>query len=416
MRASCSLFASRLFRQSSLNVAWNRTLSTSTAAETDTEVLVIGAGVVGLAVARQLAIAGREVLLLDAEKNFGTGQSSRNSEVIHAGIYYPQGSLKAQMCVEGRKLLYEYCSQREIPHRRLGKLIVATTDAQLPALQKLQTNAALNGVTDLKYLTSDQVKAIEPNVFCRSALLSTSTGIIDSHSLMAAFLEDFESAGGIVAFNSRVIRGVVGGNNNKCTVQDVGSGEEISITSQFLVNAAGIFAQNVAFTLQDLPKMSIPELFIAKGNYFAFSPPQPSASKAFKFNHLIYPIPDPGTAGLGVHLTLDLAGSIRFGPDVEYLPSGTNPASINYAVDPERGPLFEAAARSFFPDLPSGSLVPGYSGVRPKIVGPGQPAGDFLVAGPSQHGVPGVVSLFGIESPGLTSSCALAKYVERQLM
>jgi L-2-hydroxyglutarate oxidase LhgO len=268
----------------------------------------------------------------------------------------------------------------------------------------------------LKYLTSDQVKAIEPTVFCRSALLSPSTGILDSHSLMAAFLEDFESAGGTVAFNSRVIRGVVGGNNNECTVQDVGSGETISITSRYVVNAAGIFAQNVASALQGLPKMSIPELFLAKGNYFAFSPPQPSASKAFKFNHLIYPIPEPGTAGLGVHLTLDLSGAIRFGPDVEYLPPGTNPANINYAVDPERGPLFEEEARSFFPDLPSGSLVPGYSGVRPKIVGPGQPAGDFLVAGPSHHRIRGVVSLFGIESPGLTSSLALAKYVERQLI
>lgn len=431
MRAVCSSFPARLFKQTPTTSLLNRTFSAGAGAETDTEVLVIGAGVIGLAIARQLASAGRDVLLIDAAQSFGSEISSRSSEVIHAGIYYPKNSLKAQMCVKGRHLMYEYCSQREIPHRRLGKLLVATTEAQIPALQKLQTNAALNGVDDLKWLTSEQVEALEPNISCVSAVLSPSTGIIDSHSLMASLLDDFESAGGTVAFNSKVERGIVGekNKNGRCTtvVRDVGGGELISITSRFVVNAAGLHAQNVASTLEGLPKESIPELFLAKGNYFVFSPPPPQMKTTSmmksppltpeipKFNHLIYPIPEPGTAGLGVHLTLDLSGGIRFGPDVEYLPQKTHPEKIDYAVDPERGPFFEAAARSFFPDLPQGSLVPGYSGVRPKVSGPGHPAADFIVAGPSVHGVGGVVNLFGIESPGLTSSLALAKLVERQL-
>jgi 2-hydroxyglutarate dehydrogenase len=427
MRAFPAKLAARLFKQ----CPFNKTLSTSATVETDTEVLVVGAGVVGLAIARQLAIAGRDVIIVDAAKSFGTETSSRSSEVIHAGLYYPKDSLKAHMCVQGKRLMYEYCTQREIPHRRLGKLLVATTEAQFPALQKLKTNAALNGVEDLQWLTSDQVKHLEPNISCISALLSPSTGIVDSHSLMAALLEDFESAGGTVAFNSKVESGIVGENsteNGKCTskctvvVKDVGSGEVISITSRYLINSAGLHAQNVAFSLKGLPNKSIPELFLAKGNYFVFSPPpQPTRSgtpkiRKFKFNHLIYPIPEPGTAGLGVHLTLDLSNGIRFGPDVEYLPPGTNPETIDYSVDPSRGSVFEEAARSFFPELPEGSLVPGYSGVRPKVVGPGQPAGDFIVAGPSVHGIDGVVNLFGIESPGLTSSLALAKLVERELV
>jgi L-2-hydroxyglutarate oxidase LhgO len=422
MRAHWITIAARLLKQTPFTCASKRTLSASAAAETDTEVLVIGAGVVGLAIARQLATAGRDVFLLDAARSFGTGQSSRNSEVIHAGIYYPQGSLKTQMCVQGKNLLYEYCSQKDIPHRRLGKLIVATTEAQIPALQKLQTTAQLNGVTDLQWLTSDHVKALEPNISCISALLSPSTGIIDSHSYMAALLHDFESAGGTAVFNSKVEGGIVGEksivngkSSSKCTVQvrDISSGEITPITSRFLVNAAGLHAQTIASTLEGLPKESIPPLFLAKGNYFSFSPT--SSSTNFKFNHLIYPIPEPTTAGLGVHLTRDLSGGIRFGPDVEYLPPGSNPDKINYSVDPGRGPLFETAARSFFPNLPKGSLVPGYSGIRSKVVGPGQSAGDFIVAGPSQHGIAGVVNLFGIESPGLTSSLALAKLVEREL-
>jgi len=434
MRAVCSSILARLFKQTPNVSLLNRTLSTSAAAVTDTEVLVIGAGVIGLAIARQLASAGREVLLIDAAQRFGSEISSRSSEVIHAGIYYPKNSLKAQLCVEGRQLMYEYCSKREIPHSRLGKLLVATTEAQIPALQKLQNQAALNGVNDLEWLTSEQVRALETNISCISAVLSPSTGIVDSHSLMAALLEDFESSGGTVAFNSKVQGGIVGKKNKNgiCTslVRDVGGGEVTSITSRCVVNAAGLHAQNVASTLEGLPKESIPELFIAKGTYFVFSPPSPQVKtatiisspppsplppKSFKFNHLIYPIPEPGTAGLGVHLTIDLSGGIRFGPDVEYLPLGTHPEEINYAVDPGRGSFFEAAARSYFPDLPQQSLVPGYSGVRPKLVGPGRPAADFMVAGPSTHGVTGLVNLFGIESPGLTSSLALANLVEREL-
>jgi L-2-hydroxyglutarate oxidase LhgO len=435
MWAVCSSIRAGL-KRTPITSLLTRTLSTGAVAETDTEVLVVGAGVIGLAIARQLASAGRDVLIIDAAQRFGSEISSRSSEVIHAGIYYPKNSLKAQLCVEGKQLMYEYCTQREVPHRRLGKLIVATTEAQIPALRKLQKNSAINGVDDLKWLTSEQVRALEPNIFCLSAVLSPSTGIVDSHSLMAALLEDFESSGGIVALNSKFERGIVGKKNKNgiftTVVRDVGGGEETSITSRFIVNAAGLHAQKVASTLEGLPRESIPELFLAKGTYFVYSPsisqiqttttttitpsPPPLLSpRVFKFNHLVYPIPEPGTAGLGVHLTLDLSGGIRFGPDVQYLPSRTNPDEINYAVDPGRGSFFEAAARSFFPDLPQGSLVPGYSGVRPKVVGPGYPAADFIVAGPAVHGVAGLVNLFGIESPGLTSSLALAKLVEREL-
>ena len=416
MRAAISI-AQLLFRRASFPHL-PRTFSATASPETDVEVLVIGAGVVGLAVARQLAASGRDVLLVESAGRPGTETSSRNSEVIHAGIYYPPGSLKAKLCVQGKHLLYDYCNKHGIPHRRCGKMLVATTEAQLPKLQELQDNAVKNNVADLQWLTASEAKFLEPEVSCVGALLSPSTGILDSHSFMTSLHTEFESFGGTSAFYSKVVTGDVSKVVKKAVIKDIGAGANASdgdgpgsittITARYVINAAGLYAQRVASSLKGLPVSSIPPLHLAKGNYFLLRGRAP-------FQHLIYPMPEPGVAGLGVHLTLDLSGGARFGPDVEWIRPGTNPEDIDYAVDPGMGPAFEAAARTFFPGLASGALDPGYSGVRPKITGPGEPAGDFVISGPAVHGVPGVVSLYGIESPGLTASLALAAEVERCL-
>lgn len=416
MRAAKTV-AQLLFQRASC-LPLPRTLSTLATPETDVEVLVIGAGVVGLAIARQLAKSGRDVLLIEAAGRPGTETSSRNSEVIHAGLYYPPGSLKAKLCVRGKELLYDYCSQHEIPHSRCGKMLVATNKAQLPKLRDLQQNAAANGVTDLQWLTASEAQTLEPQVLGLCALLSPSTGILDSHSFMTSLQSEFENLGGTIAFYSQLLGGDVSKPVKTAVIKDrgdndsdTGGGEEATITTvtaRYVINAAGLYAQRVATSLKGLPPASIPPLHLAKGNYFLLKGRAP-------FKHLIYPMPEPGVAGLGVHLTLDLSGGARFGPDVEWISPGSNPEDIDYAVDPGRGPAFEAAARTFFPSLGHGALDPGYSGVRPKVVGPGQPAGDFIIAGRAMHGVPGVVSLFGIESPGLTASLALAEEVEKCL-
>ena len=363
------------------------------------DAVVIGAGVVGLAVARELAVSGREVVILEAEDAIGTHTSSRNSEVIHAGIYYPKGSLKARACVEGRTLLYEYCVAHGVPHRRSGKLIVAADDSQLPELETIQKKAHANGVTDVVWMTRAQALALEPELSCVAALYSPSTGIIDSHALMLAYLGDAEAHGTMLALKSPLERVEV---RDDGFVLHVSASEPIK--SSLLVNSAGLRAPTVAKKMEGYRAELAPPEYYAKGNYYSLGRRSP-------FSRLVYPIPEPG--GLGVHVTLDLAGQARFGPDVEWIEriGGRD----DYAVDPRRAERFYAAIRRYWPALPDGSLLPGYSGIRPKTAGPKEPAPDFDIQGPRRHGIAGLVHLFGIESPGLTASLALAKAVLAQL-
>ena len=355
---------------------------------------VIGAGVIGLAVARALAAQGREVLILEAENAFGTGISARNSEVIHAGIYYPAGSLKACFCVAGRALLYDYCAERGIAHRRCGKLIVAADEAQRERLDHIAAAAAANGVGDLRRLTRDEARALEPALECRAALLSPSTGIIDSHALMLSLLGDAERDSAVLAVNSPVTVGEIATDG---IVLEVGSGDEaMRLKAATVVNCAGLGAQGVAHGLRGLPGETVPPLHYAKGNYYSLAGRAP-------FARLIYPVPE--AAGLGVHLTLDLGGQARFGPDVEWIDA------IDYTVDPKRAEAFYAEVRRYWPQLPDGALLPAYAGIRPKPHAPDAAARDFLVSGPTEHGVPGLVNLYGIESPGLTACLALAEHV-----
>jgi L-2-hydroxyglutarate oxidase LhgO len=353
---------------------------------------VIGAGVVGLAVARALALAGREVIVLEAEGAIGTGTSSRNSEVIHAGIYYPAGSLKARLCVEGKHLLYNYLGQRSLPHRRCGKLIVATSSAQVAQLDGIVAKAKANGVEDLVLLTRDEARAREPQIECVAALLSPSTGIVDSHALMLSLQGDLEGAGGMLALKSGVARA-------RCEVDGIllTSEDGTLLRCRSVVNAAGLWAPRLARRFEGLPDSAVPHDYFAKGNYFTLTGRAP-------FNHLIYPVPE--AAGLGVHLTLDLGGQAKFGPDVQWVAS-----EDDLVVDPARGDAFYAEVRKYWPALADGALAPGYAGIRPKISGPGEPAADFMIEGPSSHGVAGLVNLFGIESPGLTSSLAIGRQV-----
>jgi len=355
------------------------------------DAVVIGAGVVGLAVARALALAGREVVILEGEDAIGTHTSSRNSEVIHAGIYYPKGSLKARSCVAGKELLYEYCVSHGVPHRRCGKLIVATDGKQLEELKSIQKKAHANGVTDVVWMTRAQALALEPELHCVAALYSPSTGIIDSHALMLAYLGDAEAKGAMLALKSPL---------ETCEVVADGFVVQENIHAKTLVNSAGLKAPSVAKAIKGYPAEKAPGEFYAKGNYYSLNRKNP-------FSRLVYPVPEPG--GLGVHVTLDLAGQARFGPDVEWI------EKIGYDVDPRRADRFYAAIRRYWPGLPDASLSPGYAGIRPKTAGPEDPAPDFEIQGPAQHGVPGLVHLFGIESPGLTASLALAGMVLDQL-
>ncbi|WP_414693876.1 NAD(P)/FAD-dependent oxidoreductase [Polaromonas sp.] len=361
------------------------------------DVVVIGAGVVGLAVARALALQGREVMVLEAADAIGTGTSSRNSEVIHAGIYYPQGSLKAALCVQGKQMLYDYCAERGIGHSRCGKLIVATSSAQVAQLQAIIAKAAANGVDDLVLLTREQAMAMEPNLACEAAVLSPSTGIVDSHALMLALQGDLENAGGLVALNSPLAHAVCAGSAITLVAED---GTEL--VAQTVVNAAGLQAQALARRFAGLAPQHVPPSFYAKGNYFTLSGRSP-------FKRLIYPVPE--AAGLGVHLTLDLGGQAKFGPDVQWVDSPED-----MVVDPARGDAFYAEVRKYWPGLQDGALIPGYAGIRPKIQAPHESAKDFLIQGPADHGVPGLVNLFGIESPGLTSSLAIGERVSSMLL
>jgi L-2-hydroxyglutarate oxidase LhgO len=364
------------------------------------DTVVIGAGVVGLAVGRALALTGREVMVLEAANAIGTGTSARNSEVIHAGIYYPAGSLKARLCVQGKALLYAYCAERGVAHQRLGKLIVATSAEQVGALEGIVAKARANGVHDLKILSADQAQGLEPALRCEAALISPSTGVVDSHGLMLALQGDMENAGGLLALVSPVQRiGLRQGTAQHPIHVCTADGTELACRA--LVNAAGLNAVSLAHTMQGLHTKLLPKAHYAKGNYFTLLGKAP-------FSRLIYPVPE--TAGLGVHLTLDLGGQAKFGPDVQWVQDPTD-----LQVDPRRGDAFYAEIRRYWPELPDGALLAGYAGIRPKISGPGEAAADFLIQGPADHGVPGLVNLLGIESPGLTSSLAIAQHVERQL-
>jgi L-2-hydroxyglutarate oxidase LhgO len=360
----------------------------------DIDCIVAGAGVVGLAVARALALQGREVLVAEAGEGIGIGASSRNSEVIHAGIYYPAGSLKARLCVRGRQMLYEYCAARGVPHRRLGKLLVAASDEEAAQLDGIAARARANGVNDLRRVGAAEARALEPALRCAAALLSPSTGIIDSHALMLASQGDAENAGARCVFHTPVLaaRAHNGGGFEVC----FGGAEAMTLTCNALINAAGLRAPGLARRIEGLPGAGIPADYLCKGCYFTLSGKAP-------FTRLIYPIPAPNHAGLGVHLTLDLGGQAKFGPDTEWV------SGEDYTVDPRRADGFYEAIRNYWPGLPDGALAPGYAGIRPKISGPTEPAADFMISGPADHGVAGLINLYGIESPGLTASLALAQ-------
>lgn len=356
------------------------------------DIAIIGAGVVGLAVARELALRGREVVLIEAANAIGTGISSRNSEVVHAGLYYPAGSLKARLCVRGKALLYDYCAARGVAHNRCGKLVVATRTADLARLEDLAAKGAANGVDDLRLLSRAEALALEPALQAAGALLSPSSGIVDSHGLMTALLGDAENAGAMLALASPVIGGTRDGGGWRLRIAN-----DFELGAQFVINTAGLFAGQVSESLG----VPTSQLRFARGHYFSLAGRAP-------FSRLIYPLPVDG--GLGVHLTLDLGGQARFGPDVQWLDE-RDPAAVDYAVDPALAPAFEAEVRGYWPALPAGALQQAYSGIRPKLSGPGEPAADFVI----DTTTPGLVQLLGIESPGLTASLALAEEVAARL-
>jgi L-2-hydroxyglutarate oxidase LhgO len=357
------------------------------------DVAVVGAGVVGLAIARALAQAGREVFVLERERAIGVHTSSRNSEVIHAGIYYQPGSLKARLCVQGRRALYAYCQERAVPHARIGKVIVATAEEEIGALEKILALARASGVEDLEWLSAEELHRLEPEVRGVRGLLSPSTGIVDSHALMGSLLEEARRAGARLVLGTPVLGGRVEDHGVELAL---GGDEPSRVRFTSVVNSAGLWAPELARRLEGFPADAIPPQRYAKAHYFVLSGRSP-------FRHLVYPVPVPG--GLGTHVTLDLAGQARFGPDVQWV------EAVDYGFDESRDASFYASIRRYWPALADGALQPGYTGIRPKVSGPGEPAADFLVHGPEVHGVPGLVQLYGIESPGLTAALALADEV-----
>lgn len=361
------------------------------------DTIVIGAGVIGLAIARELAMAGREVIVLEAADSIGTETSSRNSEVIHAGIYYDRGSVKAAMCVAGKQLLYAFCRSHGVPHDNCGKLIVATTEDQIAQLDKIRAQAAANGVNDLRAIPAREAIAMESSLHCVAALHSPSTGIIDSHAFMLALQGEAESHGAMLVFKSPVVAGAIAGDGIELAV---GGSDPMRIRAQTVINSAGLHAQSIAARINGFPAAQVPPTHYCKGNYYTLIGRSP-------FSRLIYPVPE--AAGLGVHVTIDLAGQARFGPDVEWIDA------LDYTVDPGRADSFYAAIRNYWPDLKDGALQPGYAGIRPKLQPKGAPGRDFVISVPNDHGVAGLVNLFGIESPGLTASLAIARYVQAAL-
>jgi L-2-hydroxyglutarate oxidase LhgO len=359
------------------------------------EVVVIGAGVVGLACARALAQAGREVMVIEAQGAIGTGISARSSEVVHAGLYYEPGSLKALHCIRGRELLYAYCAARGVGHSRCGKLVVATRDEERSSLKHIEQRALANGVVGLKWLAAQEAQAMEPALHCVAALWSPHTGIVDSHALMLALQGDAEAAGALCAFRSSVDQIDLLDHGGSVHTADGSLAAGASVQAHWIVNCAGLDAPAVAAAMHGFPPEHVPTARYAKGNYFALQGRSP-------FSHLIYPVPEPG--GLGVHLTLDLGGQAKFGPDVQWIDAP------DYTVDAQRADAFYEAIRRYWPALADGQLAPAYAGVRPKIHGPGETA-DFRIDGPREHGCAGVVQLFGIESPGLTSALSIAQAV-----
>jgi L-2-hydroxyglutarate oxidase LhgO len=361
------------------------------------QVLVIGAGVVGLACARAAALAGHEVIVAESTGGIGNGVSSRNSEVIHAGMYYPTGSLRAKHCVQGRRMLYDFCASHGVPHKKVGKLIVATDEKQTAKIEGIYRQGQINGVQGLEFLGGNAARAMEPALFCVAAMLSPETGIIDSHGFMLALQGDLEDRGGMIAFNTAVER--LTPNATGWEVR-FGGAEAGTLEVDAVINSAGLGAQAIARATDGYPPARVPRLVLAKGNYFGFAG-RPA------FSHLIYPAPVEG--GLGTHVTLDMAGRMRFGPDVEWIDAES------YTVDPRRSESFYASIRTYFPDLPDHSLVPDYCGIRPKLTAKGEPAADFMIDGPAEHGQPRLVHLFGIESPGLTSALSIAGEVARAI-
>ncbi|HWH83537.1 MAG TPA: NAD(P)/FAD-dependent oxidoreductase [Burkholderiaceae bacterium] len=361
--------------------------------------IIVGAGVVGLAVARAIAATGREVIVVEHAPGIGSGISSRNSEVVHAGIYYDAHSLKAECCVRGKHLLYEFCSARGVAFKRSGKLVVATSAQDVDRLRGIDERARANGVSDLVWLSAEAARELEPELHCTGALFSPSSGIVDSHELMTALLADAEADGALLAVASAFAGATPTGS---AWIARTDGDASYELQTDWIVNCAGLFAQQVARSIEGFPPAHIPQQWLAKGHYFSLAGRSP-------FSRLVYPLPADG--GLGVHCTIDLGGQAKFGPDVEWLPRGIEPGSIDYAVDERRAESFYGAIRRYWPQLRDGALSPTYSGVRPKLSGPGQHALDFRIDGPGVHGCRGVVQLFGIESPGLTASMAIAERV-----
>lgn len=364
-----------------------------------TDALVIGAGVVGIAVARELALAGMHTILLEKEEKFGMETSSRSSEVIHAGIYYPAGSMKARMCIEGRDRLYDYCRARHVPHKNCGKLIVLANESQRPKLEEVKKRAKACDAGELREISADEVRALEPEVRGANGLFSPQTGIIDSHAYMEAMLADFHNLGGTVVYRAPVLDGEC---KDGSFILDIGGEDPCQIETTYLVNSAGLHAISFLHKLKGFPSAHVPKQYYAKGNYFVLNGKNP-------FNHLVYPVPEE--AGLGIHATLDMGGACRFGPDVEWLKD-----TYDYSVDPQRKDSFVKAIQSYWPGLNPDSLVPGYAGIRPKLQAPHEPAADFMIQSQKTHGIHGLINLLGIESPGLTSSLALSAHVKGLLL
>lgn len=366
------------------------------------ETLVIGAGAIGLAISRELAAAGQEVLLLDECQSFGQGISSRSSEVIHAGIYYPETSLKTILCVKGKTLLYHYCQENEISHQKIGKLIIANNEADIPRLKQLQKQAYNNQVTDLEWLDRSELIRLEPKLNAVAALHSPSTGIIDSHQLMMQLLADLESFGGCFVGNSQVT-GIEISNNQFVANVQINQQEFYKIAANRVINAAGLMAVDVANSiLPAFPPTLIPTLYYSRGHYFSLRGKAP-------FKQLVYPLPEARQQGLGIHYTLDLAGQARFGPDTQYI------NHIDYSIPEERKEKFIQAIRRYYPSIQKDDIQPDYAGIRPKLQGPGRPFSDFIIQGPSVHKIKNLINLFGIESPGITASLAIAQYVKQKL-